>query len=267
MLAPECLYFPVREATEKREKLEAGDKLNIHCRNGQSTVVRQLRGVVKSSQSALKISQMKLDFSHDKEFYRCKNVSSIAAFLFSRDFLKTFLLQGALYLQTDVQDHGIDEFLVVVPDGRLVICMDQFNAGQFGLSECKKYDCGDGRVLFELNLKNALLSQDQAGAKQMAQWRSYLSNVEHVFTEPIIVSWQPNDRSICPSTIAKFFHENDVSVELIEPDVAFVERTLKQCPDFLSQENITDCLSRDVNDFDFEAIDNWLGGHLLKLPP
>ena len=103
MLAPETLIFEPKHLTEKKGKLSnakscISDKglFSFHPNDHHEPVVIQNMKIVVSTSSRLDelSNQLGLSLTNDREYYKVTGTKSIASLLFSRDFFKTFLLQG-----------------------------------------------------------------------------------------------------------------------------------------------------------------------------
>ena len=103
MLAPETLIFEPKHLTEKKGKLSnakscISDKglFSFHPNDHHEPVVIQNMKIVVSTPSGIDeaSNQLKLSLTNDTEYYKVTGIMSIASLLFSRDFFKTFLLQG-----------------------------------------------------------------------------------------------------------------------------------------------------------------------------
>lgn len=139
MLAPETVQFPSLTYSEKRGQLNSvseivNEKGCFSCffkDQRQPVVVEKMKIVVKNRD----VNQLKLALTHDTDFYRSKNVPSLASLIFSRDFTKTFVLQGDLFLQSLAKDHLKDDFLAILPNGDLLISVDESTSQKMHLSE------------------------------------------------------------------------------------------------------------------------------------
>ena len=103
MLAPETLIFEPKQMTEKKGKLSnakscISDKgfFSFHPNDHHEPVVIQNMKIVVLTPSGLDeaSNQLRLSLTNDTEYYKVTGIKSIASLLFSRDFFKTFLLQG-----------------------------------------------------------------------------------------------------------------------------------------------------------------------------
>ena len=101
MLAPETLFFEQRALTEKKSKLKEikdciSEKGKFHFRSDDhiEPVITQKLTLAFIGKSTEIQNEIRLSIENDTEYYQVENMKSIAAILFSRDFFKTFLLQG-----------------------------------------------------------------------------------------------------------------------------------------------------------------------------
>ena len=67
-------------------------------------------------------------------------------------------VSGELFIQSHVEDHERDDFLIIRPNGELIISVDQPTSERIGLTEAKKFICENGRALLVLNLRKSLFS-------------------------------------------------------------------------------------------------------------
>ena len=107
MLAPETLIFEPKQMTEKKGKLSfakscISDKgfFSFHPNDHHEPVVIQNMKIVVLTPSGLDeaSNQLRLSLTNDTEYYKVTGIKSIASLLFSRDFFKTFLLQGTKFV-------------------------------------------------------------------------------------------------------------------------------------------------------------------------
>ena len=72
---------------------------------------------------------------------------------------------GELFIQSSLEDHRRDDFMIIRPNGELMICVDHPTSERVGFNEAKKIICENGRVLIVVNLKNGLFSNDEISSK------------------------------------------------------------------------------------------------------
>jgi len=265
MLAPEALFFKKRIFTEK--KCKATNVAQCISEKGHYRFQKddQFEPVIVQKMSLLNVGMSSIDndfmisLENDTEFYKVEKMPSIASFLFSRDFLKTFLLQGELFLSSHVHDHTKDDFIILSPNGQLMISVDEPLSQRLGFTEVKKFSCGNGRALLVMNLKVLLLQAgDGSKNKLLNRFRESLAVAESSFSEPYSFLWNPSDPNICPSTLAKFFHENGVGIEEVPLKITTKSENL-----FISEVPnvpLADDSMCDENDFDFDSFEDWMGG-------
>ena len=261
MLAPETLYFQFSNATEKRNKLkDVTECINSHSKNFRFTrddthepaISTSLKCVIPKLQSSP--NQLKLALTTDSQYYRIKECSSLSSLIFSKDFIKVFLSQGSLWMQSLV--HGQNEYFVLRPNGKICMFMNSSTLETLGFDETEIQKLNKLQYMIEVDLKQ-LLIPDKISTKTVVRWRESLQRVEHLFTKPWILSWQPYDQETCPSSIAKFFHENGAHIEEMDTFV-----TCRRVKDHLPEIDFNDVMDED--DIDFEMLENWTGNLMFQ---
>ena len=262
MLAPETLYFQFPTATEKRNKLkEVTECIDSHSNNfgfhksdtQEPAISTSLKCVIPNLQSTP--NQLKLAIATDSQYYRIKECKSLSSLIFCKDFIKVFISQGSLWMQSLV--HGQHEYFVLRPNGKMWIILNGSTLETLGFDETEIQTVNKLQNLVEIDL-NQLLIPDKVSTKTVFRWRESLQRVEHLFTKPWILSWQPNDPGTCPSTIAKFFHDNGVLLE--EMDTFITCRKVKDdLPAVLDVKDVGD-----EDDIDFEMLEEWSGNLMFR---
>ena len=84
-------------------------------------------------------------------------------YLNTKFFFVYFL--GELFIQSSLEDHRRDDFMMIRPNGELMICVDHPTSERLGFNGAKKFICENGRVLIVVNLKNSLFSNDEISSK------------------------------------------------------------------------------------------------------
>ena len=72
---------------------------------------------------------------------------------------------GELFIQSSLEDHRRDDFMMIRPNGELMICVDHPTSERLGFNGAKKFICENGRVLIVVNLKNSLFSKNEISSK------------------------------------------------------------------------------------------------------
>ena len=72
---------------------------------------------------------------------------------------------GELFIQSHLEDHRRDDFMIIRPNGELMICVDHPTSERLGFNGAKNFVCENGRVLIVVNLKNSLFSNDEISSK------------------------------------------------------------------------------------------------------
>lgn len=256
--------------TEKRAKLstttecigENGcfkfDKNDYH----EPAVIRNLKIVLPSMLHPP--SELKAALTSDTQFYRATNIS-IASVIFSKDFAKTFVAQGSVFLQSYIEDISRDDGIIILPSGKLILLLDRPTSQTLALEGFHVLTIGKDRILASVDLTKTLEPSKGISTKVVHRWRKSLSNIGHLLTEPITFTWQPHDDCICPSTIARYFHDSGAIVEEVGATIILKRRELspQQIPRLCNFSESTFVF--DENDVDFEGLEGWIGGMLYEL--
>ena len=72
---------------------------------------------------------------------------------------------GKLYIESFIEDHSRDDFMIVRPNGEFMICVNESTSESLGLQEAKRYICKNGRILIVFNLKNSLYTSEEINSK------------------------------------------------------------------------------------------------------
>ncbi len=264
MLAPETLVFPTRKITEKKKTVKSlsecvNSKGYFDLRPDDVKEVAVVRGLklVLPQLCENDLKNLKSAFLTDNEHYLASKVSSISAFLLSPEFIKTFLLSGQVFISSFTQNDEIDNSLILRPNGDLVIRIEERLSNKLGLSAAKRHSKGNGQILLRVNI----VEQQRSSQKNLAAMQKSLSCLEYIFQEPYTLTWKPHDVSLCPSTIAKFFHDNGAFVEEVEPEIHVLAKNMTSDHILSSLSAINDEYEQlDIDDVDFDAIEDWMGG-------
>ncbi len=234
MLAPEVLFFPLPKTTEKKAKLSSVQKCVNSDTGCYSFHPNDCHEAVASTSLKIVIPNalhpppsLKAALTEDTQFYQATSCR-LSDIIFSKEFARVFVGQGRLFLSSKINDPGRDQGIYITPAGQLCIILDQDQAQTVALDDFKVLTMeSKDRKLAKLDLKKVYdptssLSSD----KLLMRWRQSLKHVEHLFQEPIVLSWRPYDASICPSTIAKHFYDHGAHVKEIEVSLNLTRRKL-----------------------------------------
>ena len=255
MLSPETLFFEVKnKATEKTEKWENVDsettnKLNIGA-------MTSMRFFLPSCSSVP--NQLKLTLATDTQFYQVHHHPGLLSkLIFSKDFIRIFLTQGRLWIQSVINE---DEYFIL-NSGKLWMFLNKSTIETLECIEANVYFINECHVLLELDLHK--IFNAEFCAKTALKWRESLERVEHLFEQPWKLSWQPLAKKTCPSSIAKFFHDNGAKIEVIEAFIATRLIKTNSIPQFHLEESEKEEML-DETEIDFELYEDWMGKLMLN---
>ena len=259
MLAPETLYFQLQEVTEKNTKLkEVNECINSDSKNfrfdkddnHEPAISTSLKFVIPNLQSTP--NQLKLSLATDSQYYQVHHCPSLASLIFCKDFINVFVSQGSLWMQSSV--HGQDDYFVIRPNGKMCIFISINTMETLCFDDTEIQKVNKLQNMIEIDLKQVSIP-DKISTKTVFRWRESLQRIEHLFTKPWNLSWQPYDRETCPSSIAKFFHENGASVEEMSPFVTsrLVNGDLPPIRDIMDEDEV-----------DFEMLEEWTGNLMFQ---
>ena len=101
-----------------------------------------------------------------------------------------------LFIQSLLEDHRRDDFMIVRPNGELMVCVDHPTSERLGFNGAKKFMCENGRVLIVVNLKNSLFSNDEISSKVLLNTYFTSSNDARSFVYGELFS-QGHNHGIC----------------------------------------------------------------------
>ena len=267
MLAPETIDLLPPRLTEKKGKL--GKITDSIGQNGNYRFHKE------DCHEAVEVTSMKIvmpgiihapeelqeAFHRDTVFYKARNVESIFNLILTRDFAQTFVAQGRLFLQSEVEDHTRDDSLIILPNGRLTLSTDLAMSQRLGLDGFKVHHIGKERVVAMLDLHS--LIEGGTSEKTIDKWKSNLHQFQGRLTMPFTFSWNPHDVNVCPSTLAKYFYDHGASIEAEEPTIILKRREVfsNQIPSFGDFDD--DSAMYDERDYDIDSVEDWVGGLLF----
>ena len=263
MLSPETLVFETSIPTEKKGTLSNPAQCvkttyyRCHENDCHETALATKLTIVFP-----KLKSVPLDLENvlgnDVESYTLKNFENLGDAIFSKEFLKLFVMTGELFISMDSKtiDPQIDTFFVVLPNGKLVIWTDTTTFQSLIVEGVNPHFRGKDRVVFEFNLKDLLNEANGSITKQILRWRNSFNSLDISSKTNIIINWNPpKSSSLCPSTIAKYFSQFG-EVNTISPELCVDVNTL--------DESMIPDLAQDDSDLDFDALENYIGALLLR---
>jgi len=129
-------------------------------------------------------------------------------------FLSTFVPLGSFTLLSIGTRIDIDDCAAVTPNGLLVLSLTKDTYQNSGLEGKKSHFSKNAmdRYIVKIDLRNSTLKEEKSFYKGTKKSLELLGK----FT--VILSWQPPDEDICPSSVAKFFNDLNYKVELCKPE-------------------------------------------------
>ena len=187
----------------------------------------------------------------DTEFYAAEGLQQ--AILFSSEFVDTFLAEEELVLYTEPSDDPSKTDVMIDPEGNLSILFDSDLNHHLILPHMRLTRSKQNfRAVSRVNLR-------AASSKTLEALRSTFR--EHsVIQGRVLFSWRPSKSGICPSSLAKFFHDSGSKVSELCQEDSSRRITMGKYP--LIDPDL-DMERRDV----FEAVENWLGASMLGIDP
>ncbi|KAL0830868.1 hypothetical protein ABMA28_002974 [Loxostege sticticalis] len=164
----------------------------------------------------------------DSDYYRIFNIS-LTEFL-DPTFIDSFVKKGNLYCLSADRNCMTQNCAAVTPDGILTLHTLEFVFQTLGLEGIKR-----PHNFYEVKI-------DLKIAKHIEKLRVSLSKLGFF---DFYVLWEANSEDICPSSIAKYFHDRGIKVSLCSLQVKKVNPTITEIPS--------------VKDVDIEEMVEWVG--------
>lgn len=219
MLSPEVVNFPLGKTSRKWARVgriadgDSGSPWASAAKCAAATVVKDLRVFLPE---ALHPPEALLsELLHDKEFYRMGpvvNIGVLAACLVDREFVATFVKNGQFCLSA----RSTEWTLSVNPSGTLTL---------EGPLTTSTMTCRRGPA-FQTDLKSCL-EKGTLNSARRALTNLLTTLCEGVEFTVVEFMWRPEEPSVCPSTIAKYFHsslDGVASVEEVRPELTLLRR-------------------------------------------
>lgn len=255
MLAPETLNLHRSSPKEKRYKYKDSNDLCTNLIKNGSTIGTKLTLVVPGASSSL-CFKIQDQLCNDKDYYEARCIPNLGQLLFSKDFIKSFVMQGQFYLQSLIQNCETDDGLTIMPGGRLYLWTDKSTIQNLNVDGLQNYSLGKNRILAVYNLREIFTDPSKSPAKILAKWRDSFRNIG--FVEPLTFSWTPDDESLCPSSVAKYFTDGLATVEVNSPNI--FTKNIPPIP--IPILTVSD--EQGYDEFEFDAIEDWIGALLLQ---
>ncbi|XP_060819134.1 ribonuclease P protein subunit p40-like [Bombus pascuorum] len=209
MLSPEVWNFKAPQhhfSTEKRnyKKTDVPDVVKLHYFNHSISLILP---------DAARIpDELRTCLSEDSDYYRVNGLNVFE--LINKEFIEAFVKKGQLTLLTIGNRIDVDNSVAVTPTGHLILSLLTEDFQKLGLEG--KASFFDRKVQTRYVVTIDLKSENFTPGKK---------NYEHVQTSlkerlntkfDVIVSWNPPDENLCPSSVAAWFHKRKYSVSLCQ---------------------------------------------------
>ena len=183
--------------------------------------------------------------TQDTEFYEMNNLSLES--LVGEAFIKAFIEQGSLTLFSHNEPARMSQNLRISPDGILRLILPSQSLPYLGLAQTCITDKVTDLCIAELNLKS-LIKNPKRHSEISQIFRQKL-----VVPGPFLLSWKPESDSVCPSSVAKYFHDLGAKVVEKSPEIKLIRTET--------------CLDKIDDDFCPDLLETWVGAKLLKIDP
>ncbi|KAB7499302.1 Ribonuclease P protein subunit p40, partial [Armadillidium nasatum] len=232
----------------------------IHVPN-TSTLPNNIIDVLKEDKSFYCIKNLPVqclcedDFI--KAFIKCDwNVLPLYALIFSLpvDLVKVYMIlkgpfqkMGRIYAYTADIRLDLDDCAALTPSGDLFLLLNRFKYNELGISgklSSHILRFPTHRYLVEIKTNEDCFI---SGKKIYEKTHRSLASCSLIFD--FYITWQPYDKSVCPSSIAKYFHEKGFQVEELFP---LYKQTWKSDLKIPKLKNLE-------NNFDHNDLLEWLG--------
>ncbi|XP_017876454.2 ribonuclease P protein subunit p40-like [Ceratina calcarata] len=147
---------------------------------------------------------------NDTDYYRIKGVNAFE--LTNKEFIEAFVKKGELTLLTVDNRIDLDNSVAVTPSGHLILSLLTEDFQKLGIEgKASFFDRKvHSRYVVTIDLK---ADNFTPGKKKYEHVRTSLKERFNKKFD-VIVSWDPPDENICPSSVAAWFHKRNYSVLL-----------------------------------------------------
>lgn len=251
MQSPEAWNFHLSRphvSVQHNEGREALEKL-LHSQQNKLIVTRAQIWIPDTIFPQELLQEVKTD----AEFYSTQEMNP--ALIFNRHFIANFALNGRPLIVPSHSDQTLGTSIYVFPSNLAIIVLPKDKLDSLGISF--------GTILKETRGDFALLAWN---LQDLAQKPNQVEKIKRLFTQGQLnlfsrdykFAWDPNQKDVCPSSIAKYFHENGCPVE-----ECYLEHQLKR----LTDKSVPDWLIGQSEVEDVIMLENWLGASLLDIDP
>lgn len=130
-------------------------------------------------------------------------------------FIEKFVKNGTLFALSADSDCIVQNCAAILPDGLLLVHIPEYIFQTLGLEGKKR---PHNYYEIQIDLKNST---------SLSKVRSKISKLENF---DFYITWEPPDGDICPSSVAKYFFERNVRVQVLVPEVKKLSPMVTETP-------------------------------------
>ncbi|KAK6623743.1 hypothetical protein RUM43_009596 [Polyplax serrata] len=144
----------------------------------------------------------------DSQYYRINNIPAYE--LINKDFIDLFIRNGQLTAISVNSHFNQEDHLTFIPNGKFILTLSRNTIQQIGLESIKLPKHAESLIILDaLSLASSV--------KRWNEIHNKLSLVDLLFD--IILIWTPNDKKVCPSSIALYFSQKSYEVKTCDVTV------------------------------------------------
>jgi ribonuclease P/MRP protein subunit RPP40 len=204
MLCPEVWNFKAPESSFSFQKVRPNE--SNHLNIIQNFTYNHLVSLVLPDTFKVPESLTQV-LSNDCDYYKLINVK-LNEFV-TKNFFTNFVNSGSLYILSVDSRIDCDNCVAVTPNGRLILNLNKSTYQSLGLegSVSHFHAKSRDRYVVTIDLKQ---KHFKPGKPNYERTKTCLEKL----TQNVIVTWEPKNEEICPSSIAKYFHDLGYRTEL-----------------------------------------------------
>ncbi|XP_030021687.1 uncharacterized protein LOC115441168 [Manduca sexta] len=233
MLAPEVWDFPPPKVMCSYKEKQTYDEV-IRALNLNNFYESVIIAIPDEPRVPVFIEEI---ISGDTDYYRIWNCP-LTEFIQSV-FIESFVQHGSLHCISSERNCVVQNCFAVTPDGILILHVFDFIYRSLGLDGVKQ-----NNNYYRINIDLKSIKRE----KYVKLFES-LSKIEPF---DFYVSWEPTNPEICPSSVAKYFHDRNIKVTLESMQVKTFLSTVPSIPW--------------IEDLDIEELVEWVGLLAHKAP-
>ncbi|CAG5054601.1 unnamed protein product [Parnassius apollo] len=209
MLCPEVSNFsPPKVITYQKTKL------NIESVNEGIKLNKFYKSIIITCPDEIKIpSPIEEMILEDSDYYKLCNCPLTE--LVDIVFVESFVKRGSLYCLTADSNCIVQNCTAITPDGVLTLHILEFIYQTLGLEGTKRPN-----NYYEIKIDLKSLKH----YKKICDALCKLGNFD------FYVLWEPNSEEICPSSIAKYFHDKNIHVAVCSLELRYVSPEITEIP-------------------------------------